>query len=167
VLFRSINIPPSISAQPLSIAVKLTSNATFTVTAAGSPALGYQWLFDSVPIGGATASSYTRFNVQTNDVGNYSVLVTNIAGSLASSNAMLSLIPPQPSQFQLVSLLQDGSLKLVFTGEPGAAYTIEVSTNLADWGALTNLVNTSGTAEFNAGQTAAYPQRFFRARLNQ
>ncbi len=163
----TVNIPPSISVQPQSIAVKLTSNATFTVTAAASPAPGYQWQFNNVPIAGATASSYTRFNVQTNDVGNYSVLVTNIAGSLASSNAVLSLIPPQPSQFQLVSLLQDGTLKLVFTGEPGVAYTIEVSTNLADWDVFTNIVNTNGTVEINAGQTAPYPQRFFRTRLDQ
>jgi hypothetical protein len=32
---------------------------------------------------------------------------------------------------------------------------------------FTNLVNTNGTVEINAGQTAADPQRFFRARLNQ
>jgi GH25 family lysozyme M1 (1,4-beta-N-acetylmuramidase) len=160
-------VAPSISVQPQSIAVKLTSNATFTVTAAALPAPGYQWRFNNVPISGATASSYTRFNVQTNDVGNYSVLITNIAGSLASSDAVLSLIPPQPSQFQLVSLLQDGTLKLVFNGEPGVAYTIEVSTNLTDWDVFTTLVNTNGTLEINAGQTADYPQRFFRTRLNQ
>ena len=100
-------------------------------------------------------------------MGNYSVLVTNAAGSLASSDAALSLLPPQPSQFQLLTLLQDGTLKLVFTGEPGAAYTIEVSTNLADWSVLTNLVNTNGTAEFNTVYSAADSQRFFRARLNQ
>jgi hypothetical protein len=161
----TVNIPPSISFQPLDVAVKLTSNATFTVTAAASPAPSYQWRFNNVPIGGATTSSFTRLNVQTNDVGNYSVLVTNVAGSLASSNAALSLIPPQPSQFQLVSLLQDGTLKLVFTGEPGAAYTIQVSTNLADWDVFTNLVNTNGTVEISAGQTADYPQRFFRTQL--
>jgi hypothetical protein len=80
---------------------------------------------------------------------------------------VLSLIPPQPSQFQLLTLLPDGTLNLVFTGEPGSAYTIEVSTNLTDWTVLTNLVNTNGTAEINAGQTADYSQRFFRTRLNQ
>jgi hypothetical protein len=160
-------IPPSIFLQPLDVAVKLTSNATFTVTAAALPAPSYQWRFNNVPIGGATASSYTRLNVQTNDVGNYSVLVTNVAGSLASSNAALLLTPPQRSQFQLMTLLPDGTLKLGFTGEPGAAYTIEVSTNLADWDVFTNLVNTNGTVEVNAGQTADYPQRFFRTRLNQ
>jgi hypothetical protein len=32
-------------------------------------------------------------------------LVTNVVGSLASSNALLSLLPPQPSQFQLLTLL--------------------------------------------------------------
>ena len=75
----TVNIAPSISAPPLDVAVKLTSNATFTVTGSGSPAPGYQWQFNGAPIGGATASSYTRFNVQTNDTGNYSVLVTNVA----------------------------------------------------------------------------------------
>src|SRR4030095_14975279 len=100
---------------------------------------------------------------QTNDVGNYSVLITNVAGSLVSTNALLSLLPPQPSQFQLLTLLPDGTLKLVFTGEPGAAYTIEVSTNLTDWSVLTNFVNTNGTTEFNTPWSAADSQRFFRA----
>src|SRR5262249_2481694 len=111
----TVNIPPFISVPPQSIAVKLTSNATFPVTAHPSPAPGSQWRFNNLPIVGATDSTYPRFNVQTNDVGNYSVLVTNITGSLASSDAVLSLIPPQPSQFQLLTLLPDGTLNLVFT----------------------------------------------------
>lgn len=44
----------------------------------------------------------------------------------------------------------------MFTGEPGVACTIEVSTNLADWDAFTNLANTNGTVEINSGQTADY-----------
>src|SRR4029078_10926641 len=55
----TVNIPPSISVQPQGVAVKLTSNATFTVTAAASPAPAYQWRFGATNIGGATASSYT------------------------------------------------------------------------------------------------------------
>ena len=58
-------------------------------------------------------------------------------------NALLSLLPPQPSQFQLLTLLPGGTLNLVFTGVPGAAYTIEVSTNLTDWSVLTNLAGSA------------------------
>jgi len=165
VVTLTVNIPPSISIQPADIAVKLTSNATFTVTASGTPAPGYQWRFNGSPIGGATASSYTRFGVQTNDTGNYSVLVTNVAGSLLSSNALLSLIPALPAQFQAITLQPDQTLQLLISGEPGATYVMESSTNLTDWTVLTNLVLTNGSAIFNAGSVTNDEQRYFRARL--
>ena len=161
----TVNIPPTISAQPQPVAVKLTSNATFTVTASGSPAPTYQWRFNGTPIVGATASGYTRTNVQTNDAGNYSVTVSNVAASVTSSNALLTVLPPQPAQFQFFSLQPDQSLQLVLSGEPGASYVIEASSNLVDWAALTNLEATNGALEFNAGPVTNAPQQFFRARL--
>ncbi|MSU59477.1 MAG: hypothetical protein EXS35_15120 [Pedosphaera sp.] len=165
VVTLTVNIPPTISIQPLDVAVKLTSNATFTVTASGTPAPGYQWRFNAAPIGGATASSYTRANVQTNAAGNYSVLVTNAAGSLLSSNALLSLIPPVPAQFQSTTLQPDQTLQLAISGEPGATYVIESSTNLTDWSTLTSLVLTNGSTLFDAGAVTNDVQRYFRARL--
>jgi GH25 family lysozyme M1 (1,4-beta-N-acetylmuramidase) len=160
----TVNVPPAISIQPQDVAVKLTSNATFTVTANSSPAPGYQWRFNESPIGGATNSSFTRFNVQTNDVGNYSVLVTNAAGSMLSSNALLTLLSPQQSQFRLVTLLPDQTLELTITGEPGESYTIETSTNLVNWETLTNLALTNESAIFNSGSISGDVQRYFRAR---
>src|SRR5439155_23117176 len=41
---------------------------------------------------GATSNSYTRLNVQPEDVGNYSVIVSNAAGSATSSNALLLML---------------------------------------------------------------------------
>src|SRR5439155_2431480 len=156
----TVNIPPTISAQPQSVAVKLTSNATFTVTAAGSPAPAYQWRFNAALIAGATNSSYTRFNVQTNDAGNYSVVVSNVAASVSSSNALLTVLLPQPAQFQLFSLQPDQTFRLVLSGEPGASYLIETSTNLSDWQTFSNIVNTNGTFEFNTGPVTNSPQQF-------
>jgi len=66
-------------------------SATFSVTAAGTAPLAYQWRFNTAPIAGATSSSYTRTNVQSADAGNYSVLVTNQAGSASSSDAVLTV----------------------------------------------------------------------------
>ena len=157
-------IAPTISLQPANIAAKLTSNATFAVAAAGLPAPSYQWLFNGTNIPGATASSYTRTNVQVVDLGNYSVIVSNVAGSITSSNAALTLIPPQPAQFQLVSLQPDYSLRIVFNGDPEWSYTVETSTNLINWSALTNLTSASGVFDFIAGSTTNDAQRFYRAR---
>lgn len=66
-------------------------NATFTVSAGGTPPLSYQWAMNGTDIPGATASTYTVTNVQAASVGNYSVLVTNDYGSIVSSNAPLEL----------------------------------------------------------------------------
>src|SRR5262249_17946366 len=52
-------VAPAIIAQPLDVAVKVTSNATFSVTANGLPTPGYQWRFNGTNISGANASTYT------------------------------------------------------------------------------------------------------------
>src|SRR6266481_833493 len=83
--------PPAITSQPQSQTVVQGSNATFTVTAFGTAPLSFQWSFNGAPVDGATASSYTRTNVQPGDAGDYFVVVTNTAGSATSSNATLTV----------------------------------------------------------------------------
>ncbi len=156
-------VAPMITAQPLPVAVKVTSNATFTVTATGIPAPGYQWRFNGTNITSANGSSYTRNNVQYADAGNYSVMVTNVAGSLASSNALLSILTAAPAQLQTVSWQPDGSLQIRITGDPGATYYVQSSTNLVDWTQLTNITISAGPLEFTvSGLTNNHC--FFRAR---
>src|SRR5204863_4347766 len=88
-------VAPGITTPPQPLAVTQGSNASFTVVATGAPAPAYQWRFGATNIGGATASSYTRNNTQPADAGNYSVVLTNIAGSVTSSPAALTInIPP-------------------------------------------------------------------------
>jgi GH25 family lysozyme M1 (1,4-beta-N-acetylmuramidase) len=156
-------VAPAITAQPQPVAVKVTSNATFTVTATGVPAPGYQWRFNGTNIAGANASSYTRNNTQYGDAGDYSVVVTNVAGSVASSNALLSIITASPAQFQSVAWLQDGTVQLVIEGDPGATYYVESSTNLVDWAPLTNITLSASPSMFTLTGFTNDTQRFFRA----
>jgi hypothetical protein len=66
---------------------------TFEVTAGGIAPLSYQWYFNGTNLpGGATNDSLTLENVQTNDAGGYSVVITNVAGSVISSNATLTVM---------------------------------------------------------------------------
>jgi GH25 family lysozyme M1 (1,4-beta-N-acetylmuramidase) len=157
-------VAPSISAQPQPVAIKVTSNATFAVAATGIPAPGYQWMFNGTNIGGATSSMYTRTNSQYANAGNYSVVVANIAGSLTSSNALLSILTAAPAQLQTVGVLPDTSLQLRITGDPGATYYLQSSTNLVDWVALTNMTCSGSPSDFTVGGLANDPRRFFRAR---
>src|SRR5439155_468329 len=91
----TVLVPPSITTQPQSLTVTQTQDAAFSVTAAGTAPLSYQWLFNSAPISGATATNYTVTNAQSTNGGSYSVVVTNGYGSVTSSVATLTvLVPP-------------------------------------------------------------------------
>jgi hypothetical protein len=81
--------PPSIASQPTNQTVAVGGTANFSVTASGSLPLSYQWAFNGTNIVGATNTSLTLTNVQLSQAGNYTVLVTNLFGSILSSNAVL------------------------------------------------------------------------------
>ncbi|HTB84409.1 MAG TPA: GH25 family lysozyme [Candidatus Sulfotelmatobacter sp.] len=155
--------PPQFTLQPIAQTVTLGTNVTFTAATTGLPAANYQWQFNSTNILGATNSSYALAFVAQTNAGNYSVIATNIAGSVTSTNAALALVSPDAAQFTSISL-QGGALQVGFGGDPYWTYTVEVSTNLTDWSALTNMVSTNGVFNFTAAVTNA-PQEFFRARV--
>lgn len=85
---------PAITTQPQNISVPQGQTATFSVTATGNPAPGYQWRKGGTNIQGATAATYSIPNVQTSHAGQYSVVVSNSAGSVTSSNATLTVTAP-------------------------------------------------------------------------
>jgi hypothetical protein len=84
---------PVISIQPLEQEVSVGQSVTFRVVASGS-GLGYQWLKNSVVIGGATSSTYTIGSAQVSDVGVYSVRISSAGGGIDSTGANLSVTPP-------------------------------------------------------------------------
>ena len=157
-------VAPTISIQPLAVAVKVTSNAMFSVTATGMPAPTYQWRFNGTKLPGATLTSFTQDNVQYSQAGNYSVLVSNLAGTVVSSNALLTILPAAPAEMQVSAIQSDGSLELTLGGDAGATYVVETSTNLANWEALFNVSLTGPTIQFSVGSTTNEVQRYFRAR---
>ena len=148
--------PPVIVIQPQNQAANQGSDATFSVTATGSEPLSYQWRFASTNVAGATATSYTRPNVQPGDAGNYSVAVTNSAGTALSSNAALSLIVPAP-----VLVMQSSGL-LQWQGLSNLTYRVQAKTNIDDTNWSTLGTASSPTTDISFTNQSGAPQQFFR-----
>jgi hypothetical protein len=88
----TVNVSPSITTQPASKTVIAGQTATFSVTAAGTATLTYQWKKNGTAIGGATSASYTTPATTTSDSGaQFTVTVTNIAGNVTSNAATLTV----------------------------------------------------------------------------
>jgi hypothetical protein len=88
----SAAVAPSITTQPANQTVNAGQPATFSVVAAGTAPLSYQWYKGAVAISGATASSYTTPAAATTDNGAaFKVTVTNSAGTVTSNSAVLTV----------------------------------------------------------------------------
>ncbi|MBK7292517.1 MAG: hypothetical protein IPI84_01650 [Holophagaceae bacterium] len=81
--------PPQITTQPVGITVSAGATATFSVVAAGTAPLSYQWFRNGVAITGATQAAYS-FTASRNDNGaTFKVRVENQAGAVTSNSAIL------------------------------------------------------------------------------
>ena len=83
---------PSITTQPVKLSVVAGKTATFSVVATGSATLAYQWKKNGADIPGATSNPYTTPETTIADDGaEFSVVVSNSAGTVTSSNASLTV----------------------------------------------------------------------------
>ena len=100
----TVVVPPQITLQPANQSVNTTFSdgvvtgptVLFIVEATGTEPLAYQWLYNGAPIAtnrgrvsGAGTATLTIENAQSSDAGRYSVLVSNVAARVSSSNAVL------------------------------------------------------------------------------
>jgi hypothetical protein len=86
----TVGIKPTITTQPVDQTVTTGSSVTFSVVAAGSSPLSYQWNKDGVAITGATSNIFTINPASLTDNGVYSCIVSNSFGSVVSNNARLT-----------------------------------------------------------------------------
>ena len=88
----TVRIPPTITTQPADKTVRAGPTAKFSVTATGTAPLHYQWTKNGVNITGATKASYTTPPTTAADNGSlFAVVVSNVAGSVTSNNAILTV----------------------------------------------------------------------------
>ena len=93
---------------PSSVIVPIGSTTTFSVTAAGTGPLTYQWTRNGVPIAGAVNASYVTPFVTESDSGTqYEVSVANASSSAQSMNAILTVGARSPRSGDLRLLLYE------------------------------------------------------------
>ncbi len=122
----AVLVPPSFSVQPTNQTVLIGTNAGFQVVAAGTAPLSYQWLLNATNLAGATTDTLALTNVQPDQAGAYTVVVTNLGGSATSVSATLAvLVPPsftvQPAG-QTVAAGTNVSLQVVVAGSNPLSY---------------------------------------------
>ena len=123
-------VMPLISAQPVSQTVTMGQTATFTVVAAGTAPLSYQWQKNGTAISGATSASYTTpATISADNGAQFVVMVSNSAGSVTSNAATLTVnagataptITTQPAN-QTVTVGQTATFTVVATGTAPLSY---------------------------------------------
>ncbi len=157
VLTATAPVAPTVVSQPVSTTVASGEMAQFSVTVNGSDPLRFQWQRNGVDIPGAVLNVLMLPSVAVGDAGTYRVIVTNAAGSVTSTGAVLTVTAPvaptiaaQPMSTTVTAgdpatfvALAEGSGPLSYqwlrdgaaiSGATGAVYTIP-ATALADNGA--------------------------------
>jgi uncharacterized repeat protein (TIGR03803 family) len=123
---RQVNLdivaPPVITLQPANQVVLPGMTANFTVGVANSASLSYQWQYDNgmymtnltdgANVSGSGASTLVISNSTSADEGAYSVVVSNAAGAVASTEAFLGIVPWRPT------ITSQPSSQTVLAGEP-------------------------------------------------
>jgi hypothetical protein len=86
------SVGASVAVPPHNVTVTTGVTATFSVTAAGSPTITYQWMKNNANINGATGPTYTTPPTISADNGStFTVVVSNAIGSGTSSPATLTI----------------------------------------------------------------------------
>jgi hypothetical protein len=124
-----VPVAPSITAQPASKTITASQTATFSVTATGTAPLSYQWHKNGTAISGATSSSYTTPAETTSDSGaQFTVVVSNSAGSVTSNAATLTVtaalapsITTQPAS-TTITAGQTATFSVTATGSAPLSY---------------------------------------------
>ena len=101
-------VAPTFTTQPANQTVTLGQTATFSVSAAGTAPLCYQWQKNSANISGATSASYTTPATASGDNGaKFDVIVSNPVGSQTSAMATLTVNSVTASTIDVVTYHYD------------------------------------------------------------
>lgn len=117
-------VPPVITSQPTNFFVLAGSDALFSAAATGTQPLSYQWALNGTLLPGATNTMLSLSNVSGLNAGFYTMIVSNLTGSVTSTPALLDV--------RYALAYGNGGLL------PGSNYTFIGSVGLQLWSVFPN-----------------------------
>ncbi|MGZ5543059.1 MAG: immunoglobulin domain-containing protein [Limisphaerales bacterium] len=138
----TVLVPPSVTKQPLSRSVPQGLPTTFSSTGNGSAPLSFQWRLNDVAISGATASDLKLTSVSLTNLGTYTLVLSNSAGTVTSSAAALTFGPVAPWGDNIYNqgLPPAGLTNVIAIGAGGNSdYALLADGSLSHWGVSTNI----------------------------
>jgi PKD repeat protein len=146
-------LAPNILTNPVSMTVTAGMTATFSVAATGIPDPSYQWLFNTTNVlAGATNATLSITNALAANAGAYSVIVSNIAGTVTSSSATLTVVGTGPTaSFTASPTSGTEPLGVTFTDTSSGSPNITLFWDFGDNSQATNASGSSFVHTYAAG----------------
>jgi hypothetical protein len=150
---------PTIQTPPQTRTAEVGTAAGFSVKAmsVGDLVLGYQWFFNGTTRLSCTNSMLELAGVQYSQAGDYTVVVTNAAGSVTSAPAFLSVIAP----------IERRSVPgLILAGQPGSSLNLDFAAALGPapvWTTFDHVLLTAASQWYFDVSSPLPPQGFYRA----
>jgi uncharacterized protein YjbI with pentapeptide repeats len=117
--------PSELYIQASTLSAIVGGTVTFTADVIGQGPFSYQWQFNGTNLDGATSSQLVLTNVQLNQTGTYSLIVSNVFGVVTNNDAFLNvvqlIITVQP-QSQLIPAGTNATFTATATGQGPFSY---------------------------------------------
>jgi hypothetical protein len=141
---------PTITLQSISKTAGAGSLVTLSASASGSPPPAYQWLFDGAPLTGENSGTLNIASFQATNAGGYSMLASNVAGTVQTISAEVLL--NSPVRFtNFICSNETFAARLI--GVANSNYIFQWTTNLMDWSNHITNNSSSGIIPFSATVT--------------
>jgi hypothetical protein len=155
---------PALTVQPASQVATAGVSVQLLAMAVGLQPLSYQWEWNGTNIADATNATLTLTNVRPAQAGGYAVAVTNVAGSVTSVVASLTVSSPE---IVLQISLAGPQVSISFASQPGLSYVLEYKHLLDDpaWTPLPPAVSGTGGPLTLKDSNNSPDRRYYRLRL--
>lgn len=154
--------PPGISVPPVGATNVAGSTLALSVTATGTEPLAYQWRLTSSPVAGATTNILNLPQVRASQSGNYTVVITNSAGAITSSVAILAITNPLP-RVLTAPVKSVSGFQFTFTPVIGLTNTVQAcGTVNGSWVTVSNVPPPVTATPITVTDTLSSTNKYYR-----
>ena len=153
-------LPPILTAQPPPLLAATQTAVALSVVASGTAPLAYQWWRNNSRLSQQTNATLLLRSTRISDSGNYTVVVTNLSGSVTSAPANVTVISTPSLSLTPIS----NCMVSAFPAIRGYQYSVDCSADLAPggWWRWTNAFPDYGGIIWLTNCTSAYSSLLLR-----